>query len=304
MTAVDILQELGITFALPGSHHHVRAGWIGLDCPNCSPHSGSFKAGLTERLGAASCWRCGRLDVVDTLAKVARVDHRDVLKLLAPFWGTARHASDRKTSVRFGKLSWPFKLHDINPLSTPYAVEYLKTRNFPMGARDVIELWQLQGVANVTGPWAFRIFAPIHKDGAVVSWTTRATGNCGQRWVSASPEQESFPAKQLLYGADFIPGRTAIVVEGPSDAWAVGPGAIATLGLKFTPQQLRLMGDFARVFVCFDNEPAAQRRAADLAADLAAVVPSVERLELDADDPGAISQKEWVDLRTYCFGGI
>ena len=62
------------------------------------------------------------------------------------------------------------------------------------------------------------------------------------------------------------------------------------------------MADYVRVLVCFDRETAARKRADSLAADLAGIVPQVERIDLDADDPGAISKKEWVELRSYAFG--
>ncbi len=297
LTAFELLAELGITYAPAGTHHHVREGWIGLDCPLCSPGSGSFKAGVTVRLNAASCWRCGGLRIVDVLVGASKQPAASVLSLLKPFWGVSHTPQERK-AVR-GTLEFPFNCGELNARQR----EYLDSRDFPMGAEFVISRWGLRGVTDRIGPWAFRIVAPSRRGDQVVSWTTRAIGGAGQRWVNAKPSQESYPAKRLLYGAEQFPGRTAIVVEGPSDAWAVGPGAIATLGLKFTTEQMRLMSEYARVLVCFDREVAARKRAADLAADLAAFVPQVEVIDLDADDPGAISKKEWVELRTYAFGG-
>jgi DNA primase len=104
------------------------------------------------------------------------------------------------------------------------------------------------------------------------------------KYVSAKPDQEIVPHKEVLYGAELA--RHAIVIcEGPIDAWAIGPGAVCSFGLTYTEHQLKVMGSFPIRAVCFDNEPMAYRQAKKLQHQLS-VFPgetSVIRLESGKD---------------------
>jgi DNA primase len=107
------------------------------------------------------------------------------------------------------------------------------------------------------------------------------------------------PHKSLLYGED-LARKTIIINEGPTDAWAIGPGAVATLGTSYSLSQVSKMVEFEKRIVCFDNEPAAQARARKLCADLSAFPGSTENCILDADDAASASRKELKLLRqTY-----
>lgn len=300
---IEILDDLGVNYAVGGQHHHVRAGWIGVDCPSCSPNSGSFKCGISENGFGASCWRCGKFKVRDLILQLSRVDRSTTLAAIGRLWGDVASRASSTASPRVaGKFTLPCQLRaSESPLSFAQRA-YLESRNMAATVDTLTTQWNLVGSQDIVGPWAFRIFSIIHHDGKPCSWTSRAIGNAGPRWISASPEQESYPAKSLIYGADLNPSRKLILVEGPSDAWAIGPGAGATLGLKFTPQQLRLLADYSDVYVCFDNEPQAQQRACEVQASLLGIVPRVERIELDAEDPGSISRWELRDLRQHVFG--
>jgi DNA primase len=96
--------------------------------------------------------------------------------------------------------------------------------------------------------------------GETVSWTTRAVGTDPRRYISASPEQEKVNHKTLLYGEE-LAGHAIVVVEGPIDAWAVGPGAVAIMGLQTTPKQIERIGGHPLRAICCDNEFHALARA-------------------------------------------
>jgi hypothetical protein len=299
---IEVLEDLGIRYVIGGQHHHVRTGWIGVDCPSCSPSSQSYKCGISESGFAASCWRCGKFKVRDLLLQLATVDRNVALAGCKRLWGNVAAPGQGKVARVAGKFTLPCQLRPSeSPLSQAQR-GYLESRNFSTDVDVLATMWNLVGSQDTFGPWAYRIFSIINHEDKPVSWTSRAIGSAGARWVSAGPEQESYPAKRLLYGADLNPSRKLILVEGPSDAWAIGPGACATLGLKFTSQQLRLLADYSAVYVCFDNEPQAQQRAREVQSSLLGVVPHVERIELDAEDPGSIEPWELRDLRHHVFG--
>jgi hypothetical protein len=94
--------------------------------------------------------------------------------------------------------------------------------------------------------------------------------------------------------------RHAIVItEGPTDAWAVGPGAGALFGTAFTPAQVAELVTIPRRVVCFDSSPAAQQQAAKLAEQLSCFPGITENVLLDAKDPGSATQKELRLLRRF-----
>jgi DNA primase len=113
--------------------------------------------------------------------------------------------------------------------------------------------------------------------------------------------QKSMDEKKLLFGADKARDKV-IVVEGPLGAIRVGVGAVATMGLAVTQAQLSRLTEYQSRVICFDSEPAAQRRANRLAEQLASFPGHTSVVELDADDPGEIAQAEKESLRKFAFG--
>ena len=116
------------------------------------------------------------------------------------------------------------------------------------------------------------------------------------RYISASAEQEKINHKHLIYGQDFC-HHSIIVVEGPLDAWRIGPGAGALFGTAFTTAQVRKIVKYPYRYIVFDSSAEAQRRARELAEQLSAFQGITETIELDAEDPGSASPKEIRRLR-------
>ncbi len=129
--------------------------------------------------------------------------------------------------------------------------------------------------------------------------TTRAIGDRVQeRYISASFEQEAVNHKTLVYGSNYCQ-HSVVVVEGPIDAWRVGPGAGALFGTAFTPMQVLRLTKFPYRYICFDNSSVAQARARELAEELSVFPGTTEVIELDALDPGSASKKEIQLLRKH-----
>jgi hypothetical protein len=254
---LDFLNENNVESRVPGEDHHVNRNWLGVRCPRCG--SSSFHGGFHES-GAYSCWSCGTHNPAEVLSELTGRPIRECWHVLKssdfPF-----PAKQERT----GKLSLP---PDVGPLQKQHRT-YLKQRGFDP---DEIETtWGVRGIGLSSRKWAWRLFLPIHdRDGREVSWTTRRCSDDDpvQRYISASGEQQSFPAKQLLYGEHLVRGHAVIVVEGPLDAWAVGPGAVAVMGTSYTEEQAAMIAEHSVRIICFDREPDAQRRAEKLKRDL------------------------------------
>ena len=271
MNFTEILNRYGIDHAAAGEHHHVSTGWIGIrTCPWC--RASGYHLGVNLQHGYASCWRCGGHRLVDVLMKLTGEPYPACRKLLE---GVEMPLARRLTpSDRPRRVKVP---PDVKPLGVAHRA-YLRRRGFDPD--EVARLWGVAGIGLSSG-LSWRLFIPIHHHGEVVSWTTRSIGDAPKlRYVSAAAGEEALPHKQLLYGADHV-RHAAIICEGPTDVWRIGPGAVATMGTSVgTGQLLRLLDVPVRA-VCFDPEPEARRRAQKLADELQGYPGETHVIELE-----------------------
>lgn len=293
MTAVleQLFLEHGVEFRRGGEHHHVRSGWIGVDCPRCGPDSRNFHLGIHSRDLFAVCWRCGHLSLRESLQDLGLP--ASSLRGLIP----GREAARRPESERGrpGTLSEP---PGLGPMLPPHR-RYLRGRGFDPD--ELERLWGLRGFGRLGGQLAWRIWAPVVFGGRPVSWHARAIGGDGKRWLSAPDAERPVPADRVLYGWDFV--RSAcVLVEGPADAWRIGPGAVAVLGLRTSARQIDLLRRVPRRAVCFDAEPAAQRRAAEIVRQLSQWPGETFLAELDSGDPGEAGPEEVRRIRREILG--
>lgn len=280
------LRERGAPYRTAGGHHHATAGRVQVDCPRCSPGTGKYRLGLAVNLRGANCWVCGKIDVYEVLLPIFGADAGRLMKSLR---------GERAPEVaRTGRL----KLPEHGPLDLPHR-EYLRGRQFDP---DALGPWDISGIGrHPKYPW--RLLLPVHsRGGKVVSWTTRSIGDGDDaKYVSAPPEDEDQPARTQLY-AQHLTRHAVIVHEGPLDAVATGPGAVATMGVAYTPAQLSLLADYPVRVVCFDSEPKAQQRARQLCDDLCVFSGSTVRVELDAHDAASAPETELRLLRRMLRG--
>lgn len=287
MKFTEICDALNIPWIAEG-HHHCRDGWIQLDCPFCGPESEKWHCGYNLGWGNLNCWVCGKIAVLDTLiAASSGVPESEIRRMLK----TLEKVDDDDRPIAFirTKLILP---DCVGPLLRAHK-KYLHDRNFDV---DYLKkIWEIRGIG-IAPELSWRVFIPIMYRGECVSWTTRALNNNGKRYISARPAQEKISIKQILYGDDWVRG-TIIINEGPTDAWAIGPGAAATCGTGYTQAQLLAMSRHPQRYVCFDNEPDAQRRARALVDDLAMFPGHTANIQLDAHDAGSAKPREIRQLR-------
>jgi len=290
MNIADLLQQHGVQTA-SSSHHHVRHGWIGVDCPRCSPGSLRYRLGFDTTSGRANCWVCGRVaDPVAVLADLCGLPYRAVVAVMGrsvqPRTQAPPHSGTFKPPLGCGAL-------------LPAHRQYLMRRGLDP---DAIErIWEIQGIG-IAGNLAWRIFIPIFDaDGEPVSWTTRAlVDDGGLRYVSAQSEQEAIPHKNIIYGAH-LAQHAIVVVEGPLDAWAGGPGFCATCGVGLTEKQILAVSRYPVRAICLDAEPDAQRRAREICRKLAPFPGSTENIVLESGKDAVRADPQEIDeiRRTY-----
>lgn len=279
MNILELLNELQIPYKQEGEHHHTTHGWVSIDCPDCSPNSNRYRLGFNLAYNYASCWTCGPKRLWKIILAVTDKHESQVVPLLKQLDRTPEQEVQHT-----GKLKLP---KAVGPLQKPH-VAYLRERGFKV--KEIAPLWKLQGINHLGGRLAWRLFIPVYFRGKVVTWTTRsiASGINPEplRYVTATSEESDLPRNQLLYGLDMAKWAIAIT-EGPIDAWAIGPGAVATLGTNYSQQQVALMAKFPVRAICFDNEPEAQLRARKLVDQLCSYPGHTLNIVFDAKDPAS-----------------
>lgn len=286
MIITDLLDQLDIPWVGQGGSHHVTEGWIGIDCPSCSPRSGKFKLGTRlDSPNFFSCWTCGTKRPGDVLMELTGLPLGQVLNLYSRLGLLPAYTKEQRPR---GKFTPPFGVEGLLGAHR----RYLQNRG--LDPDKLTRLWHIGGIGPL-GSHSWRIYIPVERNGLAVSWTTRAIGK-GRRYLAAEPHEESVPSHDVLYGADHA--RHGIVVhEGPVDVWAVGPGAVCTMGVGYSRAQLALMSAYPVRAIAFDSEEAAQARARKLCAELSGLPGQTYLVKLTGKDAATSPLKERRELR-------
>lgn len=276
----ELLREYNIRYETEGKYS--RPGWIQFRCPFCMSGSDPHKLymGFNLQFGYCNCWRCGKHSIASVISELAGIPFYNAKQLTEGIEIEHRGPVEKLQ----GKLVLP---KAIGPL-LPVHKKYLRGRGFDPA--EIARLWNVGGIG-LSSRFAWRLYIPIYLHGEQVSWTTRATREDGSRYISAGLAEESYPHKSLLYGEEYC--RHAVIVhEGPTDVWATGPGAVATMGVLVSRSQVLRLSKYLTRVICFDNEPEAQRRARRLADLLTPFPGETYNVVLDAKDAGS-SDEIW-----------
>lgn len=298
MTLLELLDLHNVPYREAGAHHHVRGDWIGVDCPTCSPGSSKFKLGIHPDHLSCSCWTCGPKKLVQLLVELLGVSQKeayalvkDLRKGLSLGLGGVPEGS-RGPSPSPGRFEMPTGVLGLLKQHR----DYLRGRG--LDPDEMERLWGLKGLG-IAPRLSWRIWIPVLYRGESSSWTTRAISDEVElRYINARPEQEKLPLKSLLLGEDYV-RHSVVVCEGPFDVFKIGPGAVATMGVNYTREQLLKLTRYPSRAVLFDSEPAAQRRAQALLEELAPWPGETVNLVLDSKDPGSATPKEIRQIRKF-----
>lgn len=218
------------------------------------------------------CWRCNWQPLDKTLSKLLGITKSQSMQLIKEYdlkkTGFVKSSND-KITIKRKKFKLP---SNLIPLKSNHK-HYLKKRRFD--PEQIIEDWEIQG----TGPvslldeisYKHRIFIPIIYNGEMVSFQTRdITDKSKLKYMACPKNREIINHQHVLYGLDKVGKRnTPIIVEGVTDVWCLGFGAIATFGISYTNEQVNLITErFKKVVVMFDGERQAQRQAKMLCSEL------------------------------------
>lgn len=288
MKIQEVLEELNIEYMEAHATPHVRDGWVGITCPHCDRGARNYGLGINLQSGGVSCWKCGTHRLIDILHDISGKAYEELKELLKDW---QQRPTDYK-KVTCGVYTPPEGIGELQPCHSIY----LKSRGFEPA--EIKKLWGVEGIGQTTR-FNWCLFIPIIYQGEAVSWIVRSISDRShvRRYTGASPLEEKYHYKDLLYGEDYC--RQAVcVLEGPTDVWAVGPGAVCTFGLGYTRAQVARISNYPVRIIVFDNEPTAQMRARQLAAEVEAFPGQTIRVALESGkDAAEANRKEIKDLR-------
>jgi hypothetical protein len=189
-----------------------------------------------------------------------------------------------------GQLARLSELHADHP-----ALAYLRGRDY-----DLTELEQAFGVAvcvraSPRYPLAGgRVIIPYVLDGKHVGWLARYAGELDwkQARVPRYYSMPGMPKSHVLYNFDRARDYPfAVVTEGPSKVWAVGPQGVGLMGKSASEQQMMLLlqgwQDRPAVVMLDGNDPDARGKAERLGRLLRQLLRQAVVVRLpDGVDPG------------------
>lgn len=302
MNIIQLYKDFNVPFATEG-HKHCREGWVNTTCPFCTGNPG-MHLGYNMADDFYVCWRCGWKATHKALALLIHVSEKEA-KEIARKYGGKSHVKSAVT-VRVGQKK--FRLPPSTAPMNDRHKRYLTKRKFDP---EVIEkIWDVQG----TGPislmdgisFSHRLVIPIYWENRIVSFQTRdITAKHSLRYITCPEQREIIKHKHIFYQA--IPTKDSdacICVEGVTDAWRFGYGAIATFGIKYTKYQVREISKrFKKVFVVFDDDPQAIKQSEKLTAEL--ILRGVDAYSIKIQgDPGDMAQTDADTLKKELLGWV
>ncbi len=259
-------------------------GWAMINCPFCG--DSGYHGGLNIKGAYYNCWKCGNKPISILIMKLLNI--KSFTKAKAIIRDYAKNFVREKVKKKKGEASickLPFGCH---PLQETHW-NYLKKRGYrPL---KTAETWILMGTGPI-GDYRFRIIAPIFVDGVMVSYQGRdITDKQTLRYKACASKDEIIHHKHIVYGIDLIKDGKCIIVEGITDAWRLGPGAIALFGNSWTEEQLLFIKNRVKGgYICFD--PDSVGKGTKLALELNALGCCFSVIELKEKDPGEFNQTE------------
>lgn len=279
----QILDDYNIHYDTEGKN--TQRGWINVNCPFCEDPSNHGGFNLSGQY--YNCWQCGAKKLDRALSSILESDLWQTRKIMDEYETGLVIKQDPKKTPKANQIEFPKGTISIKSSHRIYLLD----RDYTPG--EIERIWYIKGTGHL-GNYKHRIIIPIYLNNKIVSFTSRdITGKAILRYKACAIEDEVIHHKHICYGSDYIRNRRAIIVEGPLDVWRIGPGAIATFGTSFTPQQILFISEIIdEAFILYDR--GAEKEAKKLYYNLTGLIKHVEIVSLPGKykDPGEMKRKD------------
>ncbi len=285
------LEDQNISYSKEGKN--ISNGWIGINCIFCQDTSNHLGITPNNRI---TCWKCGtKGDIVTLIKEVEQCSFKEAVKILDEYQDYTQKKLKQDINIRSNVDIIPSLAKKSFPQQY---LDFLLRRRFD--PTEIIDKYKLKAFPNF-GNFAFRIFIPCLLKGIVVNYTGMdITGKATSKYKHCPNDEAIIPMKNLLYNIDNS-NKRVILVEGTADVWRIGDGAVATMGIQYTRNQIMLLKEkkYQAIFIMFDADQQAQEQAKKLKDELAIrnVSPHIEILKLTSGDPDDLDDAYVKQLR-------
>lgn len=301
-----------------GTRYRKGHGKNGLEyricCPFCVKRAGKedkqYKLYLNPAVDRCYCFRCGHKGTVsDLFSDIKSMDEQPFIRL--------------PPTPLPDDVEPPGILHSLAELPDDHVcLKYLRGRGFNpsvlekfYGVRYCSTGHKVLGIFDTTNTLIF----PLWMDGRLVGWQSRLLYNpnklsdaeCAAMGYMRDddgayirpPKYFTPPAVQkgrVMFNYDLARASDVVVIcEGPMDAIATGPCAVATLGKGVTEQQSRLVRAYWKVAITMLDPGDAEKEMRALYGALWTAMPVVKVSLSGFEDPGAGTTEEiWRQIYT------
>ena len=249
-------------------------GWINTKCIYCGGNS--YKLGFNPIENYCTCFACGFHPLKETLSKILNLSKYELNEIIPEYETRViqlKELKEEKKTVNKLKL----------PTDTFTSIErkYLKKRNFNPSYLN--KKYNIVG-GGITGDWKYRIIIPLILNGQIVSWTARSILSKNKldelkipRYKNLSINESIIDVKSTLFNLDNCKSDKVILTEGAFDVLRFDGNAICSFGTSITQEQIGVIADrFKKVFILFDNEMEAQKKARKYGLELSSLGVDVE----------------------------
>lgn len=226
------------------------------DCPYCGDTRG--RLAVNHRYGVrdpqtgyygTELWKCYNEECQSVLDN--RRDLRDRLYPRGFGIGPAKPCLEAVRPVNPRGLEpceFPGQLVPLRELQPNHpALTYLTARQFDPAELD--REWKVAFAQSVPSrsresKAQNRIIVPVFRDGLMVGWQGRYIGELDWKAAGVAKYMTFFPKSLTLYGIDEATDEAVVVlVEGVTDVWRYGKGAVSGLGKKLSAVQAQLLAE-------------------------------------------------------------
>lgn len=268
---------------------------VNVNCPYCDTKSTSFNLGFNPAGNYYHCWKSKHnYPIRQVLSTLLNVSESSIDNILIDYQGVGETLSEKKISnIKYLEL----------PTNTFTKAErkYLKSRDFD--PKYLYKKYHVVG-GGIDGDWKFRIIIPVYYQGQLLSWTGRSILSKEKlkqldipRYKNLSIEKSVKNIKELFFNIDNCKSDTVVLTEGVFDVLRFDGNAICSMGTELTESQINLLASrFRKIFILFDNEPEAQKKARKFGLQLSSIGIEVEIVNAYEDfgknDMGECSREE------------
>ena len=233
---------------------YLKSGWLNVQCPYCGDTG--CHLGFNVKDDYCNCFRCGGHNLRMTLIKLLNIPANILSQILEPFQVRNKILIklNEKEKLNKEKIELP-----NFPLSKAEK-DYLINRHF--NPDDLIAHFNIQGGGWV-GDWKNRIIIPIYLGGKLISWTSRTIIKDREpRYKNLENHLSVIDPKKIFFNLDNCYEKSIALLEGPFDVLRFGDNGICGFGITLTKTQLLYLSErFKKIFIIFDNQNTAKKKA-------------------------------------------